>query len=190
MPAYPAYALLAAAVLLLVPGVRARRAKPSFEISGRKLTVAVLVAVAAFVVLPLGVIAAAPPLHDRGSDAVELGISLIPVSSAIDPHAVVEGNAVRLRWRARPTKGGAVFYRLFRTSALGNGVACAGRLNNAADNCRVYMDEIGVTGKTRFVEPLGRPNWTYRIGVAANWLNDFRYGDVYVMSPPVTARVP
>jgi hypothetical protein len=190
MPAFPAYVLLAAAVLLLVPGVRPRPAAPSFPLSSRRLTVAVVAAAAAFVVLPLGVIAAAPPLHDRGSRAVELGLSLIPVSTAIDPHAAVEGDTVRLTWRARPTRGGAVFYRIFRTGDAGNGVACAGRLNNSADNCRVYMDEIGVTGTTRFVDHPGPGTWTYRIGVAANWLNDFRYGDVYVMSPPVTARVP
>jgi len=65
-------------------------------------------------------------------------------------------------------------------------MACAGRLNDTADNCRLFTDEVGVTRATHFVDHPGAGSWTYRIGVAANWLDDFRYGDVYVIGPPVT----
>jgi hypothetical protein len=189
MPAFPAYVMLAAAVVLLVPGVRARPATPSFRVPERRLTAAVIVAAALFAVLPLSVIAAVPPLHDRGRLAAQLGISLIPVWSALDTHGAVEGPAVRLSWVPRRTTGGAVFYRVFRTSGLGGGIACAGRLNDASDDCRLFMDEIGVTRATHFIDHPGGGNWTYRIGVAANWLDDFAYGDVYVITPAVTVTV-
>jgi len=189
MPAFPAYVILAAAVVLLVPGVRARPATPSFRLPDRKLTAAVIVAAALFAVLPLSVIAATPPLHDRGRLAEQLGLSLIPVSPAINTRAAVEGKAVRLSWRARPTTGGAVFYRVFRTGGAGGGTVCAGRLNDASDDCRLFMDEIGVTRATHFIDHPGAASLTYRIGVAANWLDDFGYGDVYVISPAVTVTV-
>src|SRR6266511_1902936 len=48
MPAFPAYLLLAAAVVLLVPGVRARPAPRSFTLAGRRLTIALLAAAAVF----------------------------------------------------------------------------------------------------------------------------------------------
>jgi hypothetical protein len=147
------------------------------------------VAAAVFVVLPLSVIAAVPRLHDRGRSAAELGISLIPVSSAIDLRATGKGSAARLSWRPRPTAGGAVFYRVLRTPGSG-GLACGGRLNNSADDCRLFMDAHGATRGTHFVDRPGPGPWTYRIGVAANWLDDFRYGDVYVVSLPVTVRLP
>ncbi len=78
MPAYPAYLILAASVVLLVPGLRARPAPASFALAGRRLKVVIAVAAAVFVVLPLGVIAATPPLHDQGRQAVIVGDTLVP----------------------------------------------------------------------------------------------------------------
>src|SRR3989441_9563564 len=66
MPAFPAYLLLAAAVVLLVPGVRAQPGGGTIPLAGRRVTVALAVAVAVFVVAPLAVVAAVPPLHDEG----------------------------------------------------------------------------------------------------------------------------
>jgi hypothetical protein len=191
MPGFPAYVILAAAVVLLVPGARARAPKPSSSGTGdaRTLTAAVAVATLIFVVLPVGVIAGTPPLHDSGARAAQLGISLIPVSSAIDARTDTRAGAVRLSWRRQPSAGGAVFYRVFRAPGRNQGMGCAGRLNNASDNCRLYVEEIGVTRAGRFVDRPGAGTWTYRIGVAANWLDDVRYGDVYVISPPVSARL-
>src|SRR5207244_1013163 len=57
MPAYPAYVLLAASVLLLVPGVRARPDGAAAPLSGRGLAVAFATAVAVFVAAPLAVVA-------------------------------------------------------------------------------------------------------------------------------------
>src|SRR5439155_6661520 len=82
MPAFPAYLLLAGAVVLLAPGVRARARGGVFPLAGRRVTVAFAVAVAVFVVAPLAVIAAVPQLHDQGRLAVRQGDSLVPVSGA------------------------------------------------------------------------------------------------------------
>ena len=36
----------------------------------------------------------------------------------------------------------------------------------------------------------GKGTWTYRIGVAANYLDDAEGGDVFVVSRPATVKVP
>ena len=187
MPAFPAYLLLAAAVVLLVPGVRARPAPASFALAGRRLTVALTAAVTVFVVLPLGVTAAIPPLEDGGSEAVILDASLLPVSSDLHLQATAEGDAVRLSWEAMRPGSASGFYRVLRTSGPSD-VFCAG--TRAADECRLYANLPASTRNTSDVDRPGPGTWTYRIGVSANWLDDERLGDVYVVSRPATATVP
>ncbi|MFL6011396.1 MAG: hypothetical protein ACJ734_06365 [Gaiellaceae bacterium] len=186
MPGYPAYALLAAATVLLVPGVRVRPAAAAPWLSPRALTICVAAAALVFAVVPLAVVAAVPPLHDGGRQAVQLDISLIPVSKDIQARAVPQTDGVHLSWHGSSPSGGAVFYRIYRRDR--NDVACGGRLNNAADDCRLYSDAIAVTRSTTFVDHPPPGNWTYRIGVSANWLNDPSLGDVYVVSRPAAVR--
>jgi hypothetical protein len=189
MPAYPAYLILAASIVLLVPGVRARPASDSFALAGRRLTVAIAGAAAVFVVLPLGVIAAMPPLHDQGRQAVVFGNTLVPVSRAVGLQASSDGGAVRLRWRDRSGRVASPFYRILRSNQPGS-TACAGRLGNSADDCRLYMELVPTaTRSASFLDRPGAGNWTYRIGVAANWLNDPTLGDIYLVSKPVSVTV-
>jgi hypothetical protein len=183
MPAFPAYVLLAASVLLLIPGMRARPEVSPPILSPNRLRLGVAGAAVAFAALPLAAVAALPPLHDHGVRAVQLDISLLPVSTALEPKAVTGPNGVTLSWRAAPSHAGAVFYRIFRGNQ--NDVACGGRLRNAADDCRLYTNQIGVTRATTFVDHPPAGAWSYRIGVSANWLNDTTLGDVFVLSTPV-----
>ena len=187
MPAFPAYLLLGASVLLLVPGLRARPGREARSIARRKQTIALATAATVFLVAPFAVIAAVSPLADEGRKAVRLGETLIPVSGQIAPRATVEGADVRLSWRPRPVKRTPIFYRILRVS--GAIVAyCAG--GSGADDCKLAMEAPAATRSTSYVDRPGPGVWTYRIGVSANWLDDFRYGDVYVVSDPVTVTVP
>lgn len=189
MPSFPAYLLLSAAVVLLVPGVRARPAPtPSTRATGRRVTVAIATAAAVFVVFPLAVIAATPRLHDGGTLGVRAGDSLVPVSTKIGLRATVGGGAVQLSWNARPTRTGSVFYRVMRAKGP-TSVACAGTPAKAANDCRLFVDLTAATRTTSAVDRPGPGTWTYGIGVAANWLNDPSLGDIYVVSPPVTVTV-
>jgi hypothetical protein len=187
MPAFPAYLLLAAAVVLLVPGVRARPARGSFALAGRRLTLALAAALAVFVVLPLGVIAATPTLEDDGRQAVILDDSLLPVSSEIRLQATAEGDGVRLSWEAPRPGSTSVFFRVLRTKAASD-VLCAG--TRAADQCRLYAELPAARRDNSYVDRPGPGTFTYRIGVSANWVDDERLGDVYVLSDPVTVRAP
>jgi hypothetical protein len=190
MPAFPAYLLLAAAIVLLVPGVRARPVRASPPLAGRRLSIIVVAAVLVFAALPLGVIAATPRLHDSGQLALRLGDSLIPVSPDLAVAATTDGKVVQLQWRPPSAGRASVFYRVLRTKGPGGGAACAGRLRNSSDNCELYMEDVGSARAPSFDDRPGAGNWSYRIGLAANWLNDTRLGDVYVVSPPVTVTVP
>ena len=190
MPAFPAYTLLAAATVLLVPGVRARPERHSSSLAGRRVTVALVVAATVFAALPLGIIAAIPALHDNGSKAVRLASGLIPVAPGLTPHATVIENSVRLSWHGEPPRDAAVFYRVLRAGSVDGGLSCANTPPDASDDCRLSMDAVGATRVTTYVDKPDPGTWTYRIGASANWLDDYAYGDVYVTSPPVTVTVP
>ena len=52
------------------------------------------------------------------------------------------------------------------------------------------MDTIASTRAGAYTDNPGPGSWTYRIGTSANWLDNFAYGDVYVISPPAVVAVP
>jgi hypothetical protein len=187
MPSFPAYLLLTASVVLLVPGVRARPARESFTLTGRRATIALAAAVAVFAVLPLGVIAATPVLKDAGRQAVIFDDNLLPVSSDVRLQAGTANGAVHLSWHARKPRATDVFFRVLRAKSSTD-VLCAG--TRAADQCRLYTKPVATTRSGSYDDQPGPGTWTYRIGESANWLDDPHLGDVYVLSPPVTVTVP
>jgi hypothetical protein len=187
MPAFPAYVLLAAAVLLLVPGVRAHPEGGALRFRGRRPLAALAAGAAVFVVGPVAVIAATPPVRDGGQSAVRQGDTLVPVSAEIALRASEEGDAVRLSWRPRPASATPVFYRILRAQAATD-TACGGP-SGGAEDCRLFTEVAATTRADAYVDRPGPGTWTYRIGVSANWLDDFSYGDVYVVSRPVTVTV-
>lgn len=187
MPSFPAYLLLAASVVLLVPGVRARPAPESFTLTGRSATIAFAAAVVVFAVLPLGVIAATPVLKDGGRQSVIFDDNQLPVSSAVRLAANAANGTVHLSWQTPKPKATAVFFRVLRAKGSTD-VACAG--TRAADQCRLYTDPVAAAKSSSYDDHPGPGTWTYRIGVSANWLDDPRFGDVYELGPPVSVTVP
>jgi hypothetical protein len=188
LPSFPAYILLAASVALLVPGVRARPAPAQADRPGRRLTVAVVTAFAVFALLPLGVLAAVPRLHDQGALALRSPDTPVPVSGTV--RLSENAGAVRLTWHGLKPGTARAFYHVLRTNAPNGDVGCAGRLNGASDNCVLYTSSIATTRATTFTDQPGPGMWTYRIGVAANWLNDPTLGDIYVVTKPAQIRTP
>jgi hypothetical protein len=190
MPAFPAYLLLAASTVLLVPRMRAQPGPRPARLAGRRLTASLATAGVLFALLPAAVVAAAPTLQDRGHQAVTYADSLLPVTGSVRPQASVSGGDVRLSWNAWHSRPAGVFYRVLRSyPTLSNGgLGCSGDVKGAND-CRLYMETAGSTKARSFVDRPGRGTWTYRIGVAANWLNDPNFGDVTLLSRPVTVTV-
>ena len=94
---------------------------------------------------------------------------------------------IALRWRGAYPAGGPVFYRVWRGPASGgDGVTCPPALEARA--CIVALPEIAVTRRDAYVDNPGKGTWVYRIAVAANWLDDPGYGDIYLVGRPVRAR--
>jgi hypothetical protein len=178
--------LLAASVVLLVPGARARPAPTRPDTAGRRLTIAVVAAFVVFAVLPLGVVAAVPRLHDQGRLAVRTPDTLIPVAKTVDASA--NGGTVHLSWHGLKPATARAFYHVLRASR--SDVTCAGRANASADNCVLYTRSIGTTRSTSFTDRPGPGSWVYRVGVTANWLDDPKLGDVYVVTKPATVELP
>jgi len=188
LPSFPAYILLAASTVLLLPRVRARPAPVQSDTPGRRLMIAVVAGFVVFAVLPLGVLAAAPRLHDQGRVAVRAPDTLIPVSGNVQTS--VENGAVRLTWHDLEPRTARAFYHVLRASGTKPDVACGGRLNDSSDNCVLYTESIATTRATSFTDHPGPGKWIYRIGVAANWLNDTTLGDTYLVTKPAETGLP
>ena len=187
MPAYPAYLLLAASVVLLIPKVRARPAsEPQLpSVTARRIVVG---ATAAVTLTALAAVAFVPRLNDSGRAAVRLGDNLIPVAD-VGLRAQTASGAVRLTWRSSE-KRAKLFYRVLRTPGPQNGVYCAGKTRAASSDCVLSAEVAGTTRTTSFVDHPGKGDWHYRIGVSANWVDDPALGDVYETSPAASVSLP
>jgi hypothetical protein len=131
----------------------------------------------------------------------------LPLSNQVHltVHRDVARGVERLSWTSPPTHGTKVFFRVFRSPTnqiafQGNppqpgdpslphghyGVRCL-PLRLAPNDCRVEMNVDATTRAHQFAEGIGRGDWTFRIGMSANYANDPTLGDVLILSPP--ARV-
>lgn len=191
MPAFPAFVLLVAAVPLLVPGLAKRlrgepgglpspgpRTRTTLLVAGLLLTAAV----------PLAAIAIATPV--RGQSPVAAIIQQPPVPTEVDlgVHAVQVGRSVKVTWRAQHPAGGPVFYHVYRVRPSASTYTCAP--GQPAPGCTITLTDLGVQRGTSFIDGSpARGAWSYRIGVAADWLDDVHSGDVYLVSRATTIAV-
>jgi hypothetical protein len=210
MPAFPAVCLLVAAVPLLwprsgvhlperFPALRRRIVQPWPVLAGTAVLLGLV---------PLAVIGIAR--IQRPAPAAKFFIENIylPLSPQIDVKLTSGPRGIkRLTWTSPPTHGDDVFFRIFRSPTdqiafQGNppqpgdpslphghyGVRCL-PLSLAPNDCRVEMNVIATTREHRFAEGLGPGDWTYRVGMAANYADDDTLGDVMILSPPVRVVV-
>ena len=187
MPAWPAYLLLLAAIPTLVPGLVSRirgTQAPAATSPGRRPLLAAAVVLG---LVPLGVAAAASPVDGPGKvviQATETAQLLTPVVDSIAVEIEQQGERRIIRW-SHPTLPTSVFYRVFRTAGAEDDVACVER---GAFECTLTMLTLGTTRTMEFVDGSPPPGVTYRIGVAANWVDDENLGDVFAVSRPVRDR--
>jgi len=193
MPAFPAFVILLASLVYLLPRGKKGRwpSPPPLRRSLRPRTRLVLLgaAIVAFAVAPLGVVAAATPLHGPNPQAYEVNLLIRPVDPSLRLSATTVGDRVLLRWSAEQPAAAKVLYHLWRTGAKDGGAVCT-PVPNASDNCSLTMTDLGARPGHGAVDRPGRGTWTYRLGLAANWLNSPIQGDVFAIGPPVTVRVP
>jgi hypothetical protein len=193
MAAYPAFILLLASLIYLFPG--RRRAQfdvtqpPRPRVHRRRRLVLLGAGAAVFALYPLALVAAASPLQGPQPRAYEAFGLLRSIDPGLRLTAAAVGHRVHLSWDDSQPAGTYVFYRIWRTKAPDGGATCT-PVPHAADNCQLAMDDLGAHEGGSWVDKPGRGRWTYRLGLAANWLNSPLYGDVYSFGPPVAVRVP
>lgn len=95
---------------------------------------------------------------------------------------------MRLRWNRPQTAGSRIFYRLFRSPAATDYICFSS--DPGADRCTLVSVDLRTVRTPSAVDRPGPGTWTYRVGAAANWLDDPELGDVFLLSNPVTVNVP
>lgn len=184
LPALPAYVLLVAAIPLLVPTLDRRLGRrldpPPARRPGRNAVVAIVLALA---LVPMGAVLAATP--QTGSDlAIDVNGILVPVDGETVSIVVRrDGDGQRLTWTDATTRA-STFYKVYRTERVGPDVECQ---TEGGDRCYLRMIELTTTRSRSYLDASPEPGVTYRVGVAANWLDDPEQGDVFVLSPPAVA---
>jgi hypothetical protein len=184
MPAFPAYVLLGAGLLLLVPTVGARlvRSAPppetGFAIGRRALAVAAIV----LVVLPLLAVAIPRPLNDERAILLQGEGTFVPVSAELELHATRAGDSLQLDWSQPDAGSTTVYYRLFRAEP-GQELYC---FEAGTRQCILNGEPFDTVVGTRHTVPL-RPG-VYRLGMAANWLGEKGLGETLLLGPPLVIR--
>ncbi len=187
LPAVPPLVLMVACLPVLVPRFGPRIAErfpaPAPRIPGRRT---LIVAAVLFGLVPL-VAAASLQRTSTGDRALIFHEIAVPVDAGIGLQATVRGRLVVLRWNDAAEGSTRVFYRVERTPRA-NDVLC--QSTSGVTNCFFAGSPVGTTRATAATDRPGRGTFTYRIGVATNWLDDPTKGDVFLVSNPVTVRVP
>jgi len=199
MPGFPPFILLTAAIPVLYPEYGPRLAArfpvrtPRLEWRSRP----VIAAAAVFAALPLLLFLVLRPFHGRTAMKYFEENVVLPVDTDFKVSVHVGPDGQRISWQPPPRDAARVFFHVFRVPAIAEapdptlppgreGVRCLPPTGGAAD-CRLEMQDLGTTRRTSWHDPdhlHGR--WTYRVGMAGNWEDNPKGGDVLVLSPPAT----
>ena len=192
IPAFPAFVLLVAALPLLWPGLPRRLpqvAEPSRGPSSRTALTLLVAGLLVTAAIPFVAIAASSPVRGPNPAAVQISVNTGPSAADVDVglRTTVSGSAVTLTWKSQANAGGPVFYHVYRGPASTADYSCD--QTTSAQRCYVEMQDLGTRRAPRLVDHPGQGEWRYRIGVAANWLDNPAYGDVYVLSSAADVAV-
>jgi hypothetical protein len=193
MPALPAFALLTAAVPLLVPTFLGRLGPRLDPLPGRRPGLRATVGVVAFLaIVPIAVLLVSSPLratpNTEGPGFVSQEVIVDEIAVPADGSAVSlsvrrAGGANELSWTDSTTRA-TTFYRVYRGS-LSRGFPDMTCELRGVDRCELRSETLVTTREHTFVDPDPPADAVYRIGVAANWLDDDQQGDVFALSRPV-----
>ncbi len=200
MPSFPAFVLLLAAVPLLAPKLGAAIATrwPVARANPRRLTRPIVAMAVLSVLIPVILLATVRVQDGPRTVKNDAQHTLVPVSDAFHLRGKTANGGASLEWRAPYDGAVGTFYVVLRSPRrfpdptnpdkrdVKEGVSCRKRVGGASKDCHLFMRRLRATRGLAYVDRPPRGEWTYRIGLAANWLDDPSRGDVLLVSPPVT----
>jgi hypothetical protein len=187
LPAVPPLLIMVAALPVLVPTVGPRIAARFPATAPRPLGRRVLIAAAMLVAaLPLGAAAALRPATN-GNSVIQVEHLAVPVDSNLNLRAAVTPQGVRLRWNAAHGGSVRVFYKLLRHRGKLDTFCPSDQ--GGASRCSYWGGPASATRATTITDRPPRSGaWTYRLAVGANWRDDPRMGDIFLVSKPVVVH--
>ena len=179
MPGFPPLLIFLAALPLLRPGVRpAARATAS-----RTSLRAVVVAAAVLAIAPAAALASFGPQEGLSIVQHNTEHSLLPIDSSfrsrLEP---LDGGRVRLTWDTPDTGSVTPSYTIFRVNRAVDW-RCE-PLGDSRRSCIYDSDQVHFTAETSWVDRPPKGEWTYRVGLSANWQNEPKFGDVVMLGAP------
>jgi hypothetical protein len=202
MPGFPAYLLLVAAIPLLAPplGRRLAARAPRGLPLGRRPALAGAIVLG---LVPLLLVAAVRPIQAGRTVNEFISGVFVPVTGDVSltaerlPGTRPEGTPYRLTWTPPGGSSADVFYRVFVSPPVAtpdpqlpparDGIRCQPRELTGGDapRCQLEMAVLHSTHE-RSLEVVVQPGtWTYRVALAANWLDDEEAGDILLVSRPI-----
>lgn len=183
-PAFPAWYLLAAGLVLLWPrGRRPRAPLPPLRAIPVAVTVAIVVVLA---LLPLAVASAARQIRPDTVAMDKAYGSVTPVVDDFRPRArVVKRGVVRIAWEPVTTPYASFAYKVFK----GRNDGCTTQ-EQGAPMCSFGMDVLRSTQLTAYDDPHARGRLVYRVALVATWRVDPNAQDILLLSKPVTVDAP
>jgi hypothetical protein len=184
-PGLPAFILLAAALVFLVP--RSGRPfelphRPSRVFGGRRTILFAAVVLALVPLLLVAVAQPAPAAHYVRSDQLA---NDAPLTTELHPIAAVHGRRVHLTWpplRTGPTSSYYVVYR----SGVNDGCELP---DMGAKECGLQMDRVGITRTPSFDDTPGAGTFWYRIALMANYRDTLDGSDLMLLGPATKTTI-
>jgi hypothetical protein len=178
MPGFPAYVLLAACVVFLIPGLGRTWRPRADKISRLRPTRALVAAVAVLAAYPLVAVALMRPAS-ASTVAQDNGANLlVPIAGSLHLEARSVRGVTDLSWDAPAAGRTEVWYAIYRATTDGCTPPFYG-----PKVCEFSMPLIAVVRGTHWQTTPG--TWTYRVGVLASPVVSDRGGDVLMLSPAV-----
>ena len=178
-PGLPAFILLAASLVYLVPRSGRPFARPHLpaRLAGGRRTVAAAAVVLAAIPLLLVVVAQpAPAAHYVRIDALA---NDAPLTSEMRATATVRNGTVHLTWPPVDTGPTGAYYVVYRS---GTNDGC--ELPDAgAKECLLEMDQQGLTRAPSFDDRPGKGTFWYRVALMANYRNALDGSDLMLVGP-------
>jgi hypothetical protein len=195
MPALPAFVLLSASVPLLVPTFLERMGPHLAPLPGRRPGLRPTVAIVAFLaVVPIVWLLAARTAHSVALqhpavfDSEEVIVDEIGVPSdggVVSLSVRRVGGSNVLAWKDETSRA-RTFYRVYRASPSRGFPDTICQIQGGR-RCELRAETLLTTRDHTYVDQSPPDDAVYRVGVAANWLDDEGRGDVFALSPPAAA---